>query len=321
MQIGNTELYQIRSGKINPYQDRADIFVKLESQNPTKSIKDRMVHYVVSKAKSTSPGETTFVSASSGNTGTSLAYFCKKFNFKCIIVTNTKCSEEKINACKEHGAKVIVADSNAPPDSDEHYQNMAVNLVAVNKNYIDLNQYGNKQNPESYFQTLGPEIWEQTEGNLTHFVTGGSTCGTIMGVGKYLKGKKSNLEIILADPFGSSISDFVVGREVISNLGSYVIEGVGKDSIPKLLNRKLVNSVITIKDQEAIEMCHKLRLHEGLNLGGSSGLNIKAAVKLASKLPKDSQSKIVTIGCDSGDKYQSKIYNETWLRDNNFSLV
>ena len=118
MQIGNTELYQIRSGKINPYQDRADIFVKLESQNPTKSIKDRMVHYVVSKAKSTSPGETTFVSASSGNTGTSLAYFCKKFNFKCIIVTNTKCSEEKINACKEHGAKVIVSDSNSPPDSD-----------------------------------------------------------------------------------------------------------------------------------------------------------------------------------------------------------
>ena len=142
-----------------------------------------------------------------------------------------------------------------------------------------------------------------------------------MGVGKYIKCKKSNLEIILADPFGSSISDFVVGREVISNLGSYVIEGVGKDSIPKLLKRELVNSVITIKDQEAIDMCHKLRLYEGLNLGGSSGLNIKAAVKLASKLPKDSQSKIVTIGCDSGDKYQSKIYNENWLRNNNFSLV
>ena len=315
--IGNTDLHLIKSEKINPHKDRIPIFIKLESQNPTKSIKDRMVHYVVSKAKEKVSQETTFVSASSGNTGSSLAYICKMLNFKCIIVTNTKCSEEKIKACRDYGAEVIVGSSDVPPDSDEHYQNIAINLSSSNPNYFDLDQYGNEKNTESYYKTLGPEIWEETDGQITHFVTGGSTCGTIMGVGNFLKEKKEDINVILADPIGSSISGFVVGREVVSDLGSYVIEGVGKDSIPKLLDRELINSVIRITDQEAIDMCHKLKSEEGLYLGGSSGLNVSAAVKLASESP--SGSKIVTIGCDSGAKYESKIYNEVWLKENNFS--
>ena len=315
--IGNTDLHLIKSEKINPHKDRIPIFIKLESQNPTKSIKDRMVHYVVSKAKEKVSQETTFVSASSGNTGSSLAYICKMLNFKCIIVTNTKCSEEKIKACRDYGAEVIVGSSDAPPDSDEHYQNIAINLSSSNPNYFDLDQYGNEKNTESYYKTLGPEIWEETDGQITHFVTGGSTCGTIMGVGNFLKEKKEDINVILADPIGSSISGFVVGREVVSDLGSYVIEGEGKESIPKLLDRELINSVIRITDQEAIDMCHKLKSEEGLYLGGSSGLNVSAAVKLASESP--SGSKIVTIGCDSGAKYESKIYNEVWLKENNFS--
>ena len=315
--IGNTDLHLIKSEKINPYKDTIPIFIKLESQNPTKSIKDRMVHYVVSKAKEKISQETTFVSASSGNTGSSLAYVCKMLNFKCIIVTNTKCSEEKIKACRDYGAEVIVGSSDAPPDSDEHYQNIAINLSSSNPNYFDLDQYGNEKNTESYYKTLGPEIWEEIDGQITHFVTGGSTCGTIMGVGNFLKEKKEDVNIILADPIGSSISGFVVGREVVSDLGSYVIEGVGKDSVPKLLDRELINSVIRITDQEAIDMCHKLKSEEGLYLGGSSGLNVSAAVKLASESP--SGSRIVTIGCDSGAKYESKIYNEDWLKENNFS--
>ncbi len=152
---------------------------------------------------------------------------------------------------------------------------------------------------------------------ITHFITGGSTCGTIMGVGSFLKENKEDINIVLADPIGSSISGFVMGREVVSDLGSYVIEGVGKDSVPKLLDRELINSVIRISDQEAINMCHKLKSEEGLHLGGSSGLNISAAVKLASEAAPG--SKIVTIGCDSGVKYESKIYNDDWLRENNFS--
>ena len=315
--IGNTDLYLIKSKKINPYKDKIPIYIKLENQNPTKSIKDRMVHYVVSKAKEKLPQETTFVSASSGNTGSSWAYVCKLLNFKCIIVTNTKCSEEKIKACRDYGAEVIVGDSDAAPDSDEHYQNIAINLASSNPNHFDLDQYGNEKNTESYFKTLGPEIWKETDGQITHFVTGGSTCGTIMGVGSFLKEKNEDITIVLADPIGSSISGFVMGREVVSDLGSYVIEGVGKDSIPKLLDRELINSVIGISDQEAIDMCHRLKSEEGIHLGGSSGLNVSAAVKLASEA--DSGSKIVTIGCDSGIKYESKIYNDVWLRENNFS--
>jgi cysteine synthase len=238
-------------------------------------------------------------------------------NFKCIIVTNTKCSEEKIKACRDYGAEVIVGDSDAAPDSDEHYQNIAINLASSNPNHFDLDQYGNEKNTESYFKTLGPEIWEEIGDQITHFITGGSTCGTIMGVGSFLKENKEDINIVLADPIGSSISGFVMGREVVSDLGSYVIEGVGKDSVPKLLDRELINSVIRISDQEAINMCHKLKSEEGLHLGGSSGLNISAAVKLASEAAPG--SKIVTIGCDSGAKYESKIYNDDWLKENNFS--
>ena len=146
--IGNTELHLIKSEKVNPYKNIL-IYIKLENQNPTKSIKDRMVHHVVSKPKYRLSDEITFVSASSGNTGTSLAYICKLMNFGCIIVTNTKCSEEKINACKDFGAEVIIADSDAKPNTDEHYQQIAVNLASTNSNYFDLDQYGNKENIEA----------------------------------------------------------------------------------------------------------------------------------------------------------------------------
>ncbi len=315
--IGNTDLHLIKSEKVNPYKN-IPIFIKLESQNPTKSIKDRMVHHVVSKAKDSLSEEITFVSASSGNTGTSLAYICKLMNFRCVIVTNTKCSEEKINACKAFGAEVIVADSDAKPNTDNHYQQIAVNLASSNSNYFDLDQYGNKGNIEAYYKTLGPEIWEQTDGEITHFVTGGSTCGTVMGAGSFLKSKENKIKVVLADPIGSSISEYITSETVSSEPGKYVIEGVGKDSIPKLLDRELIDSVIEITDQEAIDMCHILKSEEGLYLGGSSGLNIAAAIKYASKLPKDSKSTIVTIGCDSGEKYASKIYSDKWLNQNKF---
>ena len=139
-EIGKTELHLIKNRKINPYKDSIPIFIKLENQNPTKSIKDRMVHYIVSKAKEECSKNTTFVSASSGNTGSSLAYVCNLLNFKCIIVTDTKCSEEKIKACREYGAEVIIAESGVSPDSDEHYQNIAKNLASSNPNYFDLDQ-------------------------------------------------------------------------------------------------------------------------------------------------------------------------------------
>ena len=315
--IGNTDLHLIKSEKVNPYK-HIPIFIKLESQNPTKSIKDRMVHYVVSKAKTSLSEEITFVSASSGNTGTSLAYICKLMNFRCIIVTNTKCSEEKINACKAFGADVIVADSDAKPNTDEHYQQIAVNLASKNQTYFDLDQYGNKGNIDAYYQTLGPEIWEQTDGKLTHFITGGSTCGTVMGAGGFLKSKNNKIKVVLADPVGSSISEYVTSEDVSLESGKYTIEGVGKDTIPKLLDRTLIDSVIEITDQEAIDMCHTLKSEEKLYLGGSSGLNVAAAIRYASKLPKESKSTIVTIGCDSGEKYASKIYSDKWLNQNKF---
>ncbi|MFL2939905.1 MAG: PLP-dependent cysteine synthase family protein [Candidatus Poseidoniales archaeon] len=316
--IGNTRIHLIQSEVINPFKKHNKIYVKLESLNPTKSIKDRMVHYIVSKVKYKANSETTFISASSGNTASSLAYICNKFGFKCIVVTNDKCSDEKIKACNDYGAKVIITKSSESPDSPNHYQNLAFNLAKKNPDFFDIDQYSNESNTEAYYNSLGPEIWKQTNGKITHFITGGSTCGTIMGVGRYLKEKNSKIKIVLADPVGSRISDFVLGREVIQGLNSYVIEGVGKDSIPKLLNRKMIDSVISVNDKESIDMCHLLKSEENLHLGGSSGLNVRAAVNFSSQMRNKKDSVIVTIGCDSGEKYNTKIFNDKWLSENNF---
>lgn len=318
LNLPETHLHEI-SDKINPFFNNSKIFVKLESQNPTKSIKDRMIAYIIKNLGNISK-DTIFVTASSGNTGSSLSYICKEEGYKCIVVTNDKCSDEKIKDCKKYGAKVIIKDSKAKPDSDDHYQNFAKNLCLKNEFYYDIDQYSNPKNSESYYNTLGPEIWEQTEGNITHFVAGGSTCGTIMGVGKYLKEKNSNISIILADPVGSSISNFVLGRENPSKLASYVVEGVGKDSNPSLLDRNLIDKVYQVSDIEAITMCHNLLKEQNLFLGGSSGLNISASCRLASDLAHESDSLIVTIGCDSGEKYNSKIFNQSWLKSNNIFI-
>ena len=312
--IGNTPLHELTDNYINPCKQKASIFIKLEDRNPTKSIKDRMVAHVIDEYLQREDDEITFVTASSGNTGTSLAYICAQLQLQCIIVTTTKCSAEKVSSCEAHGAEVIVVDESHSRQSRHHYENVARKIVSSNRSFINIDQYDNRLNPQSYYESLGPEIWRETEGRITHFVASGSTCGTITGVAKYLKEKNPEIRVILADPIGSSIASGLGFAGRSSREHKSVLEGVGKTYMPPLLKAGLIDDVVKVADASAIDACHSLVGREGLFLGGSSGLNVCAAREIAKRIH-SAASVVVTIGCDSGEKYASKIYDPKWLTD------
>eukprot|EP01064_Diplonema_japonicum_P034688 TRINITY_DN7286_c0_g1_i1.p1 TRINITY_DN7286_c0_g1~~TRINITY_DN7286_c0_g1_i1.p1 ORF type:complete len:403 (+),score=105.24 TRINITY_DN7286_c0_g1_i1:64-1272(+) len=304
--VGNTPLVEIPSP--NPL---VKIYAKCEFMNPTGSIKDRIAEHILNSAEKTGTVKkgTTVVAASSGNTGSAIAMACSSRGYKCKIFTNSKCSEEKINAVRAYGGEIVVGPTGIPADHPDHYQNLAL-AAAAEPNSYDVDQYDNAANPEAYYLSLGPEIWEQTKGEVTHFVAAGSTGGTISGVGRYLKEQQTGVQVILADPHGSCFSDFY--REGTHNgATSFLVEGVGKDSIPGAMDFKLVDYAIQISDSQAIKCCHTLAQEEGMLVGGSSGLNVAAAQEIAKTLTKPST--IVTICPDTGLKYLSKYYNADWL--------
>ena len=230
--IGDTQMLDISFLSRNP---KVTILGKCEFMNPTGSIKDRMVEYVVGKAKA--KGEIrdgdTIVAATSGNTGASVGMVAAMLGHPYIVITNAKCSQEKRDIMGAYGGEVRVGPSGVPASSPEHYQNLAIALCAENEGYYDLDQYGNQLNPETYYHTLGPEIWRDTAGRVTHFVAGGSTGGTVSGTGRYLKEQNPAVHVHMPDPYGSVVYDFHVNQVPEDQLqtGSYQCEGVGKDSI------------------------------------------------------------------------------------------
>ena len=312
-EIGNTPLHELTDENINPYKQKASILIKLEDRNPTKSIKDRMVAFLIDEYLQKRDDEIIFLTASSGNTGTSLAYICAQLDLRCIVVTTTKCSAEKLSSCEAYGAEVIVVDESHSRQSQHHYENVARRIASSNSSIINIDQYDNRLNPLSYYVGLGPEIWSETMGRVSHFVASGSTCGTITGVAKYLKEKNPEIRVILADPLGSLIASELGYPVCQSWEHRSVLEGVGKMYMPPLLEAGLIDDVVKVADAAAIDACHSLLRYEDLFLGGSSGLNICAAMEIAGGISSDG-SVVVTIGCDSGEKYASKIYDPTWLK-------
>jgi cysteine synthase len=316
--IGNTPLVEIPSP--NP---AVKIYAKCEHMNPTGSIKDRIATHILDTAekegKLTRGSGQWVIAASSGNTAAAIAMQCAVRGYKCKIYTNTKCSKEKVDSVKAYGGEVIVGPSGKPADHPEHYQNLAVAEAARLDGY-DVDQYDNPANPEAYYRTLGPEIWEQTGGTVTHFIAAGSTGGTITGVGQYLKEKTDGkVEIILSDPHGSCFSDYYLRGEH-DGASSFLIEGVGKDSIPGAMKFEYVDWALQISDAQAIKVCHEMAQNEGMWIGGSSGLNIAAAQEVAKKMG-DKPATIVTIVCDHGLKYLSKYYNSDWLEKEGVDLT
>jgi len=291
--------------------------VQGEYLNPSGSIKDRIAQHIIAQAESSGqlkPGMTV-VAATSGNTGAAIAMASALRGYNYIVITNKKTSKEKIDAMKAYGGEVQVSPSGVAPDHPDHYQNIENRLVAENPGtYYGVDQYNNPYNTEAYEVTLGPEIWHQTSGEVTHFIAGGSTGGTVSGTGRYLKSQNDKVRVVMADPHGSVFWDHIVNEVPADDVKvskSWEMEGVGKDSIPGAFDINVIDGIVRGNDEDAFAMCREVAANDGLLLGGSAGLNLHAARVLSGEV--EDGAVIVTVFPDNGVKYLSKIFNDSWL--------
>lgn len=313
--IGSTPLLDL-SELLSPEAQARGIKVvaKAEFMNPGYSIKDRIMQHIFNNAEATGKLRKgmTVVAASSGNTGAATAMLCAMRGYQCIITTNKKCSQEKMDSIKAYGAQLVIGPEGVDADSPEHYMNIPATLLAKEPSkYFDVDQYDNQENPEAYYLTLGPEIWRQSAGTVTHFVAAGSTGGTVSGVGKFLKERSDKVRVVMADPSGSIFKEaYETGK--YGKAKKFLVEGVGKDTIPGALNFKVVDEMLEVTDEQAFRMCHRLAQTQGLFVGGSGGLNTHAAVTVAESLK--TAGTVVTVLPDTGIKYLSKVYNSEYLK-------
>ena len=312
--IGGTPLLDLSQYSLNP---NVKIMAKCEYLNPSGSIKDRIAQHIIAQAESSGqlkPGMTV-VAATSGNTGAAIAMASALRGYDYIVITNKKTSKEKIDAMKAYGGEVQVSPSGVAPDHPDHYQNIENRLVAENPGtYYGVDQYNNPYNTEAYEVTLGPEIWHQTSGEVTHFIAGGSTGGTVSGTGRYLKSQNDKVRVVMADPHGSVFWDHIVNEVPADDVKvskSWEMEGVGKDSIPGAFDINVIDGIVRGNDEDAFAMCREVAANDGLLLGGSAGLNLHAARVLSGEV--EDGAVIVTVFPDNGVKYLSKIFNDSWL--------
>ncbi len=315
--IGNTPL--VKLSKLTK-EIKATVLAKLEYFNPSGSIKDRMALYMIDDAEKKGmlkPGGT-IVENSSGNTGAALAMLAAIKGYKCIITMPDKMSDEKKNMMKVYGAKVIVTPTDVPYNSPESYYSVARRIAEETPDSYYPDQYNNPKNIEAHYYTTGPEIWEQTNGKIDYFVAGIGTGGTLSGAGRFLKEKNPGIKIIAVDPVGSVFYDYFKTRKLIEP-HVYKVEGIGEDYLVKAVDFDIIDDIIQVTDKDSFLMTRKLVDEEGLFAGGSSGSAMLAVMKIAEKI--EENKNIVVILPDSGNRYLSKIYNNEWMRKNNFLNV
>ncbi|MFA4922733.1 MAG: pyridoxal-phosphate dependent enzyme [Ignavibacteriaceae bacterium] len=309
--IGNTPL--IKLNKVNKGL-KPLILAKLESVNPGGSVKDRIGIAMLDDAVNRGvikPGGTV-VEATSGNTGIGLALAAAIRGFQSVFVVTDKVSSEKINYLKAFGAQVIVCPNAVKHDSPDYYVNVARKIAAETPNALFMYQYANPANPKIHYETTGPEIWEQTNGKITHFVAGIGTGGTISGVGKYLKEKNSDIKVIGADPVGSILKEYKKDGKLREGV-PYLVEGIGQDCIPENINFSVIDEIINVSDFDSFSVSRALTKEEGIFCGGSTGTIAKAALEIAKDLTENDV--IVFIVCDTGERYLSKMHSDEWLRE------
>ncbi|MDX6484295.1 MAG: cystathionine beta-synthase, partial [Gaiellaceae bacterium] len=293
---------------------KATVLAKMESLNPGYSVKDRIGISMVEAAEregTLKPGGT-IVEATSGNTGIGIALTAAVKGYRCIFVMTEKASVEKVRYLKALGADVVVVPANARPGTPDHYVETARRIARETPNSFYPDQYSNPNNPEAHYRTTGPELWEQTEGRITHFVAGLGTGGTISGTGRFLKEKNPDIRVVGADPYGSVFKTYKeTGRT--HEATPYLVEGIGQEVVPANVHMRYVDEIINITDRESFEMSRQLGRKEGIFCGGSTGTNLAAALKVAQGL--DESGLVVFIVCDTGEHYLSKHHSDEWLKE------
>ena len=297
---------------------RTPVFGKAEIFNPGGSVKDRIGLPIIERAEragTLKPGGT-IVEGTSGNTGVALAIAAALRGYRCIFTMPDKMSQEKVRLLKAFGAEVIITPTAVPPDHPDSYVMVARRIAQETPNAILADQFYNDANPDAHYATTGPEIWEQTEGRVTHLVASAGTGGTITGVARYLKEKNPKVRVISGDPVGSILADLWRSKGKSHGEGvPYKVEGVGQDKLPGTLDLALIDDYRTVSDREAFAMARRLTREEGLFVGGSSGLILHVALQVAREVD-DAKACMVAFLCDTGERYLTKLYNDEWMREN-----
>lgn len=314
--IGNTPLVQINKiTKDLPGQ----FLAKVETFNPGHSIKDRMALKMVEDAEASGkikPGGT-FIECTSGNTGMGIALAAVVKGYKCIFTTSDKQSKEKLDILKAFGAEVIVCPTNVEADDPRSYYSVARKLSEEIPNSYWFNQYDNLSNTAGHYESTGPEIWEQTEGKITHLIATVGTGGTLSGTGKYLKEKNPDIQILGVDVFGSVLKSYHETREFDqSQIYPYITEGVGEDIIPANVNFDIIDYFTQVNDKDGAVMARRLAREEGLLMGYSAGTVLQGVLQMKDRF-KDGDV-VVIILHDHGSRYVGKIYNDEWMRERGF---